>query len=260
MTHLAFAAILLCYAVPATAFGPLGHEIVAEIAARELSPAARAEVESLFGEPASNALREGSLWVHRVRALPGYGPTGPLHYVNFPRGECRYESARDCQNDRCVVGAIERFSAQLHAGGSAQQRAAALKWLVHLVADVHQPMHAAWGYDRGGNDTQVQFRYHGTNLHKLWDSGLLYQRRLRAVPYAERLLAASREPVDTRWSSAAPARWAEESCAIARDSAYPAGRRIDPTYVDRNLPLLERRMVEAGLRLAALLNEALGGR
>jgi len=249
--------MLLACATRAWPFGPLGHEVVAEVAARALSPAATRKLETLFGESASAALRGGSVWVHEVPDLAGYGPTGPLHYVNFPRGECRYDANRDCPGGRCVVGAIEHFAAQLRAGVPDSRAREAVKWLVHMVADVHQPLHAAWGHDRGGNTVQLRFRNQGTNLHKLWDSDLLHTRRMPASKYADALLAAHVQPVDPAWHPGAPARWAEESCAIARDSLYPPPRSIEQAYVDRSLLLLERRMLEAGLRLAAVLEASL---
>ena len=248
---------LLAVTAPALAFGPLGHEVVAEVAARALDQATRARVEALFSQDASDALRDGSTWVHEVPELEGYGATGPLHYVNFPRGICRYDAARDCRNGRCVVVAIDHFAAKLRAGGSPAAEREAVKWLVHMVADVHQPLHAAWGDDRGGNTVQLRFRGEGTNLHKLWDSDLIRTRGLRAGRYADALLAAAAQPVASAWREGAAARWAEESCAIARDALYPTPRRIDEAYLLRSLPLLDRRMLEAGLRLAAVLQASL---
>ena len=188
------------------------------------------------------------------------GETGPLHYVNFPRGNCHYDADRDCRGGRCVVGAIEHFAAVLRAGESDAAEREAVKWLVHMVADVHQPLHAAWGDDRGGNTVQLRFRGEGTNLHKLWDSDLVRTRGLPAGAYAEAVLAAPRPPLESAWSEGAAARWAEESCVIARDSIYPLPRRIDHAYVDGKLPLLDRRMLEAGLRLAALLDAMIRAR
>jgi hypothetical protein len=249
----------LAFACPAFAFGPRGHEVVAEIASRQLSPAARAEVERLLGDRASNAMRQWSGWPDDVREWPGYGSTASLHYLNFPVNQCTYVPRRDCRNGKCVVAALERFIAT--AADRTQpdaRRADALKWVIHLVADVHMPLHAGWGHDRGGNDVQVQFRGQGMNLHKLWDSGLINTRRLRAVPYSDELLARPRQAFDTGWRAGSATRWAEESCRIVRDGAiYPEHPRIDGGYLDRNRPVVERRLLEAGTRLAAVLNTTL---
>ena len=249
----------LAFACPVFAFGPLGHEVVAEIASRHLSPAARAEVERLLHDRASNAMRQWSGWPDDLREWPGYGSTAPLHYLNFPVNQCTYVPRRDCRNGKCVIGALERFVATAADRTLPDaRRADALKWVIHLVGDVHMPLHAAWGYDRGGNDEQVQFRGDGMNLHKLWDSGLINTRRLRAVPYSDDLLARPRHAFDTGWRAGSASRWAEESCRIVRDGAiYPEHPRIDRGYLDRNLPVIERRLLEAGTRLAAVLNTTL---
>lgn len=239
----------------AQAWGPLGHEVVAEIAARELTPEATAMVEDLLGDRAGPALREASTWADGLRAFEGLGMTAPYHYINFPRTSCTYVARRDCPGGRCVVGALERFAAQVRDGASREARAAGLKWVLHLVADIHQPLHAGFGEDRGGNDFQVRWRGEGTNLHALLDSGLLRTRRLRAVGMADRLTRRLPAPApDTlRWSQDAPRRWAEESCRTV-DGVYPASSRIDTAYAERTLALLETRLLLAGHRLAAALN------
>ena len=250
----------LAFTSSATAFGPLGHEIVAEIAARRLTPETRREVERLLGDRASNAMRQWSSWPDSLREIPGFGATGPLHYLNFPRGDCRYVPQRDCGNGKCIVGALEYFASRLRDSTSDAERADALKWLIHLVGDIHTPLHAGWGFDRGGNDVQLQFRGEGWNLHALWDTGLLMTRGLHSVAYANALLATPFPSFDSAWQGGAVADWAGESCAIVRDGLYPHRRRIDGAYVARNRPIAERRVHQAGVRLAALLNALLAQR
>lgn len=244
-------------AAPARAWGDLGHQVIAEIAAARLSPVARAEVERLLGEPAPQALREAANWADQVRDWDG-GRSAPLHYVNFPRSECRYVARRDCRGGRCLVAALERNAGALAAATPAQARADALRWLVHLVGDAQQPLHAAWRDDRGGNDVQLRYQGRGTNLHALADRDLLRDRGLRAGDYARAIeLEQARPPAASlAWDARAPARWAEESCALAA-SLYPAGRRVDPAWAARTRGLLEQRLYLAGLRLAAALNALL---
>jgi hypothetical protein len=126
---------------------------------------------------------------------------------------------------------------------------------------VHQPLHAGYRADKGGNTYQVQFAGKGSNLHRVWDSGLLSRRGLNATAYAQ--LLAARGSVRLP-SPIAPARnvyaqWARESCRItARPGFYPPGHKLDQLYVDAELPVAELRLREAGRRLAAVLNAALG--
>lgn len=247
----------LALAPAAAAWGPLGHETVVEIAARNLTPEAAAMVEDLLGDRAGPALREVASWADQIRAYEGLGITAPYHYVNFPRGSCAYVPARDCPGGRCVVSALERFTLQLREGGTREARIAGLKWVVHLVADVHQPLHAGHAEDRGGNDFQVRWQGDGSNLHALLDSGLLRTRRLRAVQLADDLARRLAAPpaASVRWTRDAPARWAEESCRNV-GAVYPVGPRIDAEYAERTLGLLQERLLLAGHRLAGLLNAA----
>ncbi len=256
-------AVLLgaAYAPSAWCWGPRGHQIVADIAGSHLSPAAAAEVAALLdAESAAPALRAVSTWADEIRATETYGLTAPLHYLNFPRDSCIYVPARDCFRGRCVVGAIEDNAARLgDRNRSDAERAEALKWLVHLVGDIHQPLHAGYRDDRGGNDMQIRFRGEGTNLHALLDFGILDTVALSATGYSRFLQDSLPKPdaAATVWSAEAPRRWAEASCTIV-PSVYPRGRRIDDGYLDRILPMLNDQLLVAGHRLAALLNALLG--
>jgi hypothetical protein len=253
------AALLGLFSSTCPAWGPQGHDIVAEIAARRLDPVARAEVERLLGDRASNAMREWAEWADSLERWPGFGVSQPLHYVNFPRGGgCRYDARRDCRGGRCVVNALHHFVEQLRTGSRAE-RVDALKWVIHLMADIHQPLHAAYRDDRGGNDIQLRYDGRGTNLHQLLDSGVLRDRGLRAVPYAEALLREQTPPARTTppWSARLAEQWAEESCGLVAE-VYPRDNRLDHAYLARLRPLLDARLFLAGVRLADVLNQALG--
>ncbi len=248
-------AVILAWSGPARAWGPLGHQIVAELAARELDPVARREVERLLGDRAGPAMREASTWADEVRRDPNQPRSGDLHFVNFPRNSCAYSPRRQCPGGRCLVGAIETFVIQLRDARDDESRREALKWLIHLVADAHQPLHAGYGDDRGGNDLQLRFHGKGTNLHALLDSGLLADRRLKPLDY---VTALSRElpeptPAQARYDAQAPQRWIEDLCRTVA-GVYPDDGRIDATYAERTRQLLEVQLRLAGARLATLLN------
>lgn len=257
------ALLVLLPPTPADAWGVRGHHIVADIAAARLSEPAAAEVRALLdAESAGPALRVVSTWADEIRATEAYGLTAPLHYVNFPRDGCRYDASRDCFRGRCVVAALADNAARLaDRSRTDAERAEALKWVVHLVGDIHQPLHAGYREDRGGNDLQLRFRGAGTNLHALLDYGLLDTRGLSARRYA-RWLRSTRPAPDAAavaWNADAPRRWAEASCALV-PGVYPARRHVDAAYVSRVLPVLDAQLLLAGHRLAALLEAALGRR
>ncbi len=257
MMGVAFAATLLT-APPAFAWGPRGHCIVARLAEAQLTPQARTEVRKLLALRGAWHLADVANWADDLRDVDPalFQRTKRLHFVNFHSRSCIYDPPRDCRNGECVVAAIEKYSAILaNRSNPPAERAEALVFVVHFVADVHQPLHADYRHDAGGNDFQVRWHGQGTNLHRVWDSLMLDSTDLSAAQYA-RKLRAQHAPIKAGGS---PAEWAEESCRIDRDGGvYPASHVIDDAYVERELPVAERRLRQAGARLAELLNKDLG--
>jgi len=151
------------------AWGSEGHQVIALIAQSQLTPKARGEVDRLLKLEPGATLDSVSTWADEHRNPS----TAPWHYVNFPRETCVYEQARDCPDGKCVVGAIERQSKILAFATTDEERLAALKFLVHFVGDVHQPLHAGYLDDKGGNTYQLQAFMRGTNLHALWDTVII---------------------------------------------------------------------------------------
>ena len=260
-------ALAMVMAVPmAHAWGPLGHSVVAELAQRHLSPAAEAEVERLLAPEHARALADVANWPDQIQNDPAQAAlwkrTRGQHYVNFRGGSaCDYVPPRDCRDGRCVVGGLQHYVDVL--GDRRQPDAArreALKFVVHFVGDIHQPLHAGHRDDKGGNTYQVQFDGKGSNLHRVWDSGLLSTRGLDWRAYAQVLdatpparLPAPIAPLDDPY-----AHWAEESCRITAETGfYPAGHKLGQDYEAAWRPVAEQRLREAGRRLAAVLNLAL---
>jgi hypothetical protein len=242
----------------AHAWGPAGHRIIAELADRQLTQTAHAEVRRLMAPTRDRSLADISTWADDLRderdrhAL--WRATSKLHFVNFTSASCRYSAPLDCAGGHCVVSAIERYARVLGDRSRADaQRAEALRFVVHFVADVHQPLHAGYRPDKGGNRFQLQSEGRGTNLHAIWDSPVLASRRLGWRRYAAML---ARSPLPQ--ASGTPAQWAEESCRATRDAGiYPHGHAIDKDYFARMRPLAEQRVRAAASRLADLLNREL---
>ena len=248
------AAGLLTNASNASAWGTDGHRLVAEEAEPLLTPAARAEVDRLLKLESGATLESISTWPDEVRSRE----TASWHYVNFLRdGNCTFVAQRDCANGACVVGAIEAQTAVLASNAPDTERLTALKYVVHFVGDVHQPLHAGYADDKGGNQYQVQFNGRGTNLHSVWDSGLI-----RAWPGGlDALRAAVRTKAQAAEDSSAPEQWAEESCrAVSAPGFYPSGHILDDAYAEHMDPLVVERLAAASRRLAGVLNKALGSK
>jgi hypothetical protein len=236
----------------ASAWGREGHEIIAELAERQLTSDAKAELHRLLALEPELTLAAASTWADTHRS----STTGPWHYVNFPRDSCRYQEARDCPGGQCVVGAIERQTKVLSSSAIDEERLKALKYLIHFVADVHQPLHAGYADDKGGNTFQLQAFGRGTNLHALWDTGLIENRAggpqgLRIELVAELKSNGSSRPLE-------PVQWAEESCRVVqRDGFYPGTHKMGVEYPQTQDATLRLRLLAASRRLAAVLNDAL---
>lgn len=233
----------------AMAWGVVGHQVVARLAETELSPAAKTGVVSLLALEPGATLVSISTWAdeHRDEA------PGSWHYVNFPRGDCRYVSERDCPGGHCVVEATDAQLRVLASGAPAETRLRALKYVVHLVADVHQPLHAGLGDDRGGNRYQLQAFGDGSNLHAFWDVGFFRQLNESAESMATRLR--SRTPLGLTDLQLSMAKAAEESCQhVVGEGFYPADRQVSQAYLETHMPMVEQRLLLAGARLAGYLN------
>jgi len=234
----------------AHAWGSEGHQVVALIALAQLTPKAKAEVDRLLAQEPGETLASVSTWADEHRNPT----TATWHYVNLPRGNCVYEEQRDCPDGNCVVGAIRRQLQVLDSNASDDKRLSALKYVVHLVGDVHQPLHAGFQDDKGGNKYQLQAFMRGSNLHSVWDSGLIRNLNENSEAMAARLLGKRLAIPVMDWD---PVIAAQESCRIVSMVGFYPDRLVGQDYIDRFTPVMERRLVVAGARLAGALNAAL---
>jgi len=244
--------------LPAWAWGAEGHEIIAAIALDELTPRARGQVAQLLGSP--GMMIHDANWADEIRDLRP--DTGRWHYVDIPLNAAGYDARRDCPHQACAVAQIEqdqRILADPRAPRA--MRAEALRFLIHFVGDVHQPLHSEDNGDKGGNAIRVTLDGERANLHRVWDADTV-----RVFGYgrpADRAVAAVITP-DTlrRWAAGTPAEWANEAHAIARDQIYPPlqGRRslrLPGDYAWRMRAVTQTQLARAAVRLAWLLNSTL---
>lgn len=235
------------------AWGADGHRLIAEYAVTRLSPAARTQVDRLLALEPGATLASVSTWADEVRSPT----TAAWHYLNFPRDAgCRYEGDRMCVQGNCVVGAIDRQMAVLASDAPEERRLLALKYVVHFVGDVHQPLHAGFADDRGGNSHQLQAYGRGTNLHALWDSAMLQQ-----WPGGIAALKETMEKMPVTAGTSDPRAWAENSCRVVSAAGfYPERRTLDEGYAAQWNARVARQLAAAGQRLAEALNAALAGK
>lgn len=280
-----FVLLLAVAAGEALAWGEEGHRMVGAIADRHLSPAAKRQVEALLrgdrladGQPSyRRTLGEVAYWADEIKDYPKGKARAKWHYDDTPVcGLGDYE--RYCRNGRC---ASAQLANQIEILGDAsspyRQRNEALKWIVHLAGDIHQPLHAADRHDRGGNTVQVSFfgqrdnpPYGSLNLHAVWDVHML--RRLVAERGGEAAIVNA--PIAASdaaaWQRGSITDWMDESNQLARSFVYPAlpvkfscsGHiegvlALDRDYYSKAAPVIETQIRKAGVRLAHLLNATL---
>lgn len=243
---------------PALAWGRNAHRAATRLAESRLTPEARALVRELLDD--GESLVDASTWAdEHSREIPG---SGSWHFVNVPITADRY-SADHCRDD-CVVSRLAEFRAILADPTAPKpRRRMALRYVVHLVEDLHQPMHVGDRRDRGGNAVQLSyFRDEFTNLHQVWDSGILRVGFRNERELADALFVLARRPEARGWLAGTAEDWADESLAAAKrayrvpGSGEPlrTGTRLGREYQDANLPIALERLARAGMRLSDVLN------
>lgn len=200
-------------------------------------------------------------WADDVRDRAQYEWTKPLHYVNVPRDARRIDMDRDCEDNMCAIGAIEEFSRIVASReASPLDRTEALQFIIHFIGDIHQPMHVSYEDDRGGNMITVNFMGdRNTNLHRVWDSGILRRHiEIHWRDTAKDIIDRISEENKQEWStSRSPIEWANESLDITRRiyDELPRSGVLDRSYYEHNEDAVVEQLARAGVRLAAHLNE-----
>lgn len=258
------------------AWGPQGHRLVALVAERHLTPAARDAVRRLLD---GQSMADIAVWADNYR--DGVNQTSFWHYVNIPPDAKTYERDRDCPRQPgvaagapadawrdCVVDRIryneERLANQML---DRSDRAIALKFLVHFVGDIHQPLHAS-AIERGGNGIQVRVfgsdscggsptRPAPCNLHGVWDTQLIAHRGLNDSRYLSMLEARVTQDRLATQPPGTPAEWAMESLVLSNALMLPQKGEVDEAYYRKFLPSIDERLARGGTRLAAFLNRIL---
>ena len=129
----------------------------------------------------------------------------------------------------------------------------ALRFIIHIVGDLHQPLHAGNGTDKGGNDFKVEFFWKESNLHRVWDSGLIDRQKLSYTEWTEWLLNSITKEERKAWNNTDPLVWIKESTEI-RDRIYPQDDEINWQYDYDHIPTVRLRLKQAGVRLGDYLN------
>ncbi len=261
----------------ALAWGPTGHRAVAQVAERYMNSGALLKAYTLLG---NKNLARVATWADEIKSEPAqYSHTYNWHYTDWPDHAHEHDESTSTGK---LVGAIrEQLEVLKNASATQEQKAFALKFVIHLVGDLHMPFHVGNGLDRGGNSCKVLFHNEATNLHALWDEKMIDFTKLSYTELSLYVFQGRSKEEIKAWRTGELVDWARESKQL-RASIYPANVtpvtgpatvkqycRTDITVLKEDMPKLsydysyqfmpvvEQRLFQAGLRLAVLLNEAL---
>ncbi len=246
--------LLLTITTSAFGWGRVGHFITGDIATAHLNEQAKERVQEILGDM---TMREATVWMDEVRRTDEFRHTASWHWVTIPDGETYDEAEKNPSGD--IVEALERKIAKLKAGGmSAEDERVTLLMVIHMIGDIHQPLHVGTGEDRGGNDVRVTYMDRNTNLHALWDTGMIVSWGLEPDVFASGIDRAPEELIK-EWQTATVRDWAKESVSY-RPYVYdlPEDKVLGWEYRNRHFHIVEKRLYKSGVRIAGLLNEIYG--
>jgi hypothetical protein len=253
MKKLVISGLLLVTTLTGFSWGATGHRVTGWIADKHVTKKVRKEVERILG---GQTMAMASNWMDEVRSDSIYDYMEDWHWVSIQEGKNYQAMEKNPKGD--LLSAIERVIAALKSKKlNAKEEAEHLKILIHLIGDVHQPLHVGGGNDQGGNNIKVMWFRSESNLHKVWDSEMIDDTKLSYTELAESL----EKPDETKisaWQKSTIYDWATESMSY-RQRIYDYGNgKLGYRYSYLNLHIVRHRLLQAGVRLAGVLNEIYG--
>jgi hypothetical protein len=237
----------------ALSWGQTGHRVTGAIAEQYLTPAAQRSISQLLP---NEDLAEASTFADEMKSNPSEfwkKTANPWHYVTIPAGKTYVEVGAPEEGD--AFSALTMFAKQvIDPKASLEQKQIALRFIVHIIGDLHQPFHAGNGTDKGGNDVKLKFFWEDSNLHRVWDSGLIDRQQLSYTEWTDRLTSKISPQQAKDWMQADPNIWIAESAKF-RAGLYPDNDKLSWSYQYQNMPIVKQRLQMAGVRMATYLNE-----
>jgi len=255
---------ILISATNVFAWGPTGHRVVGDIAERYTDPTVLARAQGILG---GLSLARVANWADEIRSdQPNWGHTFNWHHTEWP--DLNHDHSELSTHGKLMTALKENLAILSSKESSNDKKAEALKFVIHLVGDLHQPLHVGNGVDQGGNLCRVSFHGKVVNFHSLWDDELINFTKLSYTEMAKFITLGHTASELADWKKGSLLDWARESRMLG-EMIYPAGER---TFCQNNLvevpklayeysykfvPVIERRLYQAGLRLAVILNQYL---
>lgn len=248
-----FTLLIILGTISAFAWGPTGHRATGLVAEKYLSKKAKKELLRILE---GQSLAMASTWMDEIRADSTYNYLSDWHWVTMVDGKTYDQNEKNPDGD--VIQTIERLMIALKSKTlSKAAETESVKMLIHLVGDIHQPLHVGKGDDRGGNDIKVMWFREDSNLHRVWDSQMIDDTHLSYTELAESFLKPDAAKI-TAWQKESVRNWANESMGF-REAVYDySDGKLGYLYTYNNFHIVRQRLLQAGVRLAGLLNEIYG--
>jgi hypothetical protein len=241
------------------AWGTEGHRIIGQIAGTYLTPKARKAIEAILG---NESIALAGNWADFIKSDPAYAYMSTWHYIDFDKAYTYPEMVEHLNHDTDVDAytKLQFLISELKKKDLGEEnKLLYLRMLIHIIEDVHQPMHTAHADDKGGNDFKVNWFNQPTNLHAVWDSKLIDFRRLKYKKYAAAINHAT--PAQrAEWQNAPISKWIFESNQIAEKlyTEIKPGDTLNYKYNFTHIDIVNRQLLKAGVRLAGVLNRLFG--
>ena len=237
-------------------WGRTGHRATGEVAEEYLSKKAKMKIAELLD---GQSLAFVSTYADDIKSDSQYRKYSPWHYVNLPEGETEYSEEEASPKGDLLMGIKKSISVLKDPQASKEEKQFYLKLLVHFMGDLHQPMHTGRGEDKGGNDIQVQWFGHGSNLHRVWDSEMINDFQMSFTELAESTDELSKKEVN-QLQKGSLLDWMYESKELSKKvySSVEIGEKLGYEYMYNWFPVAHDQLQKGGIRLAKVLNDIYG--
>lgn len=241
--------ILLLMTTLVLGWGKTGHRTIGKIAEENLNPTAEAEITELFGH---TDLARIANWADEIKSDPKWDHSHDWHYCTILEGE-KYTGPE--AGGRAVQKVTEFSNLIMQGKLSTDDHKDILRFIVHIVGDLHQPMHVGNGTDKGGNDVKVTWFREETNLHRVWDSQMINHMQYSYTEYAQQIQLGMKEADKSKLMNSDIMNYVYSSRSL-REQIYDIGDgNLSWKYIYKNREIMEDRLLQAGYHLAALLND-----
>jgi hypothetical protein len=252
---LSFSILFQLIVIQSSGWGLTGHRVIGQLAEWHLNKKAKKEITKILE---NESLAMASNWMDDVKSDRNYDHLNTWHYLTIEDGKS-YESARQEAGGDAFEKTIMIIELLKKGGLSDKREKEYVRMLIHLVGDLHQPLHVGRGDDRGGNDIQVTFFNQNTNLHRVWDSQIIDGKLLSFTEMAEHLNRKTNTATIKRLQSDGIKQWLRDAMELRRVIYdLPEDKRLSYPYVYKTFPLIENQLLAGGVRLAGILNEIYG--